>query len=156
MILLTRMMPYIGLMVILTFFFFGSPNAVSAQTPEPPQSTQKKTFDAVVTDTQGVETDVQNIQFYWEEKLSETAFVPNELKEVPVTRGTATVKVKFETIKHINIRQDSNGSLPVLAITLTNGKTGEFQLAIPGTFRGESDFGQVEFQPSGLNQIIFK
>lgn len=156
MILFTRMMPYTGLMVILMFIFPGSFNAVSAQTPEPTQSTQKKTFNAVVTDTQGVETEVQNIHFYWEEKLSETAFVPNELKEVPVTRGTATVKVKFETIKQIDIRQDSNGNLPVLAITLTNGKTGEFQLAIPGTFRGESDFGQVEFEPSGLNKIIFQ
>jgi hypothetical protein len=157
MILVTRIMQHSGLMTVIgIFLLFCLPNSGSAQNAEPTQTTPKKTFNAVVTDTQGVETDVQNIHFYWEEKLSETAFVPNEIREVPVTRGTATVKVKFDTIKQIDIRQESNGGLPVLAITLANGKTGEFQLAIPGTFRGESDFGQVEFQPSGLNKIIFK
>jgi hypothetical protein len=157
MIFVTRMMQHSGLMAIIgMILLFCMPHSGSAQNAESTQTTPKKTFHAVVTDAKGVETDVQNIHFYWEEKLSETAFVPNELREVPVTRGTATVKVKFETIKQIDIRQGSNGGLPVLAITLTNGKSGEFTLAIDGTFRGESDFGEVEFQPTGLSKIIFK
>jgi hypothetical protein len=146
----TRVKQHTGLMAALMIVLFCTPIPGLAQTqPE-------KTFHAVVTDTKGVETDVNNIFFYWEEKLSETAFVPNELREVPVTRGTATVKVKFETIKQIDIRKGSDGAQPVLAITLTNGKTGEFTLAIDGTFRGESDFGEVEFKPTGLSKIIFK
>jgi hypothetical protein len=157
MIFVTRMVQHSGLMAAIgMILLFCMPNSGSAQNAESTQTTPKKTFHAVVTDVKGVETDVQNIHFYWEEKLSETAFVPNELREVPVTRGTATVKVKFETIKQIDIRKGSDGDLPVLAITLTNGKSGEFTLAIDGTFRGESDFGEVEFQPNGLNKIIFK
>ncbi len=157
MIFVTRMMQHSGLMAAIgMILLFSMPNSGSAQNAESTQNTTKKTFHAVVTDAKSVETEVQNIHFYWEEKLSETAFVPNELREVPVTRGTATVKVKFETIKQIDIRKGSNGGLPVLAITLTNGKSGEFTLAIDGTFRGESDFGEVEFQPTGLSKIIFK
>jgi hypothetical protein len=120
------------------------------------QTQSAKTFNAVVTDAKGVETELTNIFFYWEEKISETSFVPNELREVPVNRGTATIKVKFDTIKQIEVRKGSEAGLPVLAITLANGKTGEFQLAIDGTFRGESDFGEVEFQPSGLSKIVFQ
>mgnify|MGYP000913353609 CR=1 FL=1 len=59
----------------------------------------EKTFQVVATDTKGVETEVHGVIFYWEEKISETAFVPHELKEVPVKRGTATVKIKFDAIK---------------------------------------------------------
>lgn len=147
----TRVKQRSGLIAALMLSLFLTPFLVLAQT-----QSEQKSFRAIVTDAKGVETDVQNIHFYWEDKLSETAFVPNELREVPVMRGTATVKVKFETIKQIDIHKGSDGDQPVLAITLTNGKTGEFTLAIPGTFRGESDFGEVEFQPAGLKKIIFK
>jgi hypothetical protein len=146
----SRTMPRTGLMAAFVMFFLISPLPGLAQTQS------AKTFNAVVTDTKGVETELTNIFFYWEEKISETSFVPNELREVPVNRGTATIKVKFDTIKQIDVRKGSDAGLPVLAITLTNGKTGEFQLAIDGTFRGESDFGEVEFQPAGLNKILFK
>jgi hypothetical protein len=117
----------------------------------------EKSFNAVVTDTQGVETDVRNILFYWEEKVSETAFVPHELKQVPVKRGAATVNVRFEKIKQIEIKPapDKEHS-PVLAITLTDGKTGEFALATSGSFKGESDFGEVELPAAGLKKIVFK
>lgn len=146
----SRTMPRTGLMAAFVMFFLISPLPGLAQTQS------AKTFNAVVTDIKGVETELTNIFFYWEEKISETSFVPNELREVPVNRGTATIKVKFDTIKQIDVRKGSDAGLPVLAITLTNGKTGEFQLAIDGTFRGESDFGEVEFQPAGLNKILFK
>ncbi|MGH7232008.1 MAG: hypothetical protein ACREJU_11720 [Nitrospiraceae bacterium] len=63
------------------------------------QNKNEKTFAAVITDANGVETEVKNVLFYWEEKVSETAFVPHELKQVPVKRGNATVNVKFDTNK---------------------------------------------------------
>jgi hypothetical protein len=148
--IISRTIQRTGLMAALVMFFLGSPFPGLAQTQS------AKTFNAVVTDTKGVETELTNIFFYWEEKISETSFVPNELREVPVNRGTATIKVKFDTIKQIDVRKGSDAGLPVLAITLTNGKTGEFQLAIDGTFRGESDFGEVEFQPGGLSKIVFQ
>jgi hypothetical protein len=121
----------------------------SAQKPE-------KHFTAFVTDAQGVETEVKNIQFYWEEKVSETAFVPHELKQVPVKRGSATVNVKFDTIKQIDVKPASDKGLPVFSITLSNGKTGEFALAINGSFKGDSDFGEVELPANGLKKIVFK
>jgi hypothetical protein len=135
--------------------------AVLAVTPSlaPWASAQQKPerqFQATVTDAQGVETDIKNVLFYWEEKVSETAFVPHELRHVPVKKGTATVNVKFDTIKQIEVKPAADGSLPSLAITLTNGKSGEFALAIKGSFRGESDFGEVDLPVNGLKKVTFK
>lgn len=135
--------------------------AVLAVTPSlaPWASAQQKPerqFQATVTDAQGVETDIKNVLFYWEEKVSETAFVPHELRHVPVKKGTATVNVKFDTIKQIEVKPAADGSLPTLAITLTNGKTGEFGLAIKGSFKGESDFGEVDLPVGGLRKVTFK
>ena len=110
----------------------------------------------MVTDAQGLDSDVKNINFYWEEKVSETAFVPHELRHVPVKRGTGTVNVKFESIKQIDVKPGVDKSLPTLTITLTNGKTGEFGLAIDGKFKGESEFGEVELPATGLRKVVFK
>jgi hypothetical protein len=115
-----------------------------------------KAFQAVVTDAQGMETDVKNIVFYWEEKISETAFVPHELKQVPVKRGSSTVNVKFDTIRQIEAKPTQDKGLPTVLITLSSGKTGEFGLALAGSFKGDSDFGEVEFPANGFKKIIFK
>lgn len=116
----------------------------------------EKAFHASVTDAKGVETDLKNVIFYWEEKISETAFVPHELKEVPVKRGTATVKIKFDSIKFIDLKPNGNGALPNVFITLADGKTGDFVLAIAGSFKGQSDFGEVELAASELKKLTFK
>jgi hypothetical protein len=115
-----------------------------------------KVFQAVATDAKGVETEVHGVIFYWEEKISETAFVPHELKEVPVKRGTATVKIKFDAIKTIDVKPSGNGTPPAVSITLNDGKAGEFTLAIAGSFKGQSDFGEVELPAVELKRIAFK
>lgn len=115
-----------------------------------------KAFHAVATDAKGVETEVHGVIFYWEEKISETSFVPHELKEVPVKRGTATVKIKFDVIKTIDVKPSGNGTPPAVSITLNDGKTGEFALAIAGSFKGQSDFGEVELPAGELKRIAFK
>ena len=115
-----------------------------------------KVFHASATDAKGVETDLKNVTFYWEEKTSETAFVPHELREVPVKRGTATVKIKFDSIKFIDLKPSGNASLPNVSITLADGKTGDFVLAIAGSFKGQSDFGEVELAASELKKLAFK
>lgn len=120
------------------------------------QSKGDKVFHVVATDTKGVETEVHGVIFYWEEKISETAFVPHELKEVPVKRGTATVKIKFEAIKTVDLKPSGNGTPPAVSITLNDGKTGEFTLAMAGSFKGQSDFGEVELPASELKRIAFK
>lgn len=140
----------VGLLTAM-MWFCGAP--AWAQNP---QSKAEKSFSAVVTDTQGVESEVKNIMFYWEEKVSETAFVPHELREVPVKKGTATIKVKFESIKQIDVKPSPDGGPPSVSISLTNGKTGEFALAMNGSFKGSSDFGDVEFPANGLKKIVFK
>lgn len=115
-----------------------------------------KAFHASATDTKGIETDLKNVIFYWEEKISETAFVPHELRELPVKRGTATVKIKFDNIKQIDMKPSGSGALPSVAITLHDGKTGEFGLAIGGSFKGQSEFGEVELPATELRKILFK
>lgn len=120
------------------------------------ETKEEKPFQAVTMDAKGVETDVKNLIFYWEEKVSETAFVPHELREVPVKRGTATVKIKFHNIKHIDLKPSGNGVLPNVTITLNDGKIGEFVLAIAGSFKGQSDFGEVEIPAAELKKIVFK
>jgi hypothetical protein len=135
----------IGLVLVLMM-----PSAALSQTKA------ERQFQATVTDGQGIESDIKNVIFYWEEKVSDTAFVPHELRHVPVKKGTATVNVKFDNIKQIDVKPSSDSGLPSLAITLTNGKTGEFALAIKGSFRGESDFGEVDLPANGLKAIRFK
>lgn len=120
------------------------------------QQSGEKSFHAVATDAKGVETDLKNVLFYWEEKVSETAFIPHELKHLPVKRGTATVNIKFDGIKHIDVNANGDNTLPVLHITLSNGKTGEFPLAINGNFKGDSDFGAVEVPVHDLKKLEFK
>jgi len=115
-----------------------------------------KVFTAVITDTQGVETEVKNVLFYWEEKVSETAYVPHELRQIPVKRGSGTLNVKFDAIRHIEVTPASDKSLPILTITLTNGKTGEFILVTAGSFKGESDFGEINVPVNSLKRISFK
>ena len=115
-----------------------------------------KAFHASATDAKGIETDLKNVIFYWEEKISETAFVPHELKEVPVKRGTATIKIKFDNIRFIDVKPSGNASLPNVSITLADGKTGDFVLAIAGSFKGQSDFGEVELAASELKKLTFK
>lgn len=121
------------------------------------QNKSEKAFHAMAVDTKSVETDVKNVIFYYEEKISETAFVPHELRELPVKRGTATVKIKFDGIKHIDLKPSGNGATPPnVTITLNDGKTGEFVLAIAGSFKGQSEFGEVELPAAELKKLTFK
>lgn len=120
------------------------------------QNKSEKAFHAVAVDAKSVETDVKNVFFYYEEKISETAFVPHELRELPVKRGTATVKIKFDGIKHIDLKPSGNGAAPNVTITLNDGKTGEFVLAIAGSFKGQSEFGEVELPAAELKKLTFK
>jgi hypothetical protein len=113
-------------------------------------------FHAIATDAKGVETELRNLLFYWEEKISETSFVPHEMKEMPVKRGTATVKIKFEAIKTVDVKPSTDGAAPAVSITLNDGKTGEFMLAIVGSFKGQSDFGDVEVPVADLKRLVFK
>jgi hypothetical protein len=133
---------------ILTFGFFNA-QIVHAE------SKTEKTFSVVITDAQGVETDIKNVVFYWEEKLSETAFVPHELRHLPVKRGSTTNNIPFDKIKQIEAKQAGSEGVTVV-VTLVNGKTGEFVLTIPGSFRGESDFGQADVPMKSVNKVIFK
>jgi len=120
------------------------------------ESKTAKTFHAVTTDTQGLETDLENIIFYWEEKVSETSFIPHELRQLPVKRGTSTVKIKFDAMKQINLKPSGNGSPPMATVTLKNGKTGEFKLAVAGSFKGQSAFGEVDLPAAELSRVVFK
>ena len=120
------------------------------------QNKSEKAFHAVAVDAKSVETDVKNVIFYYEEKISETAFVPHELRELPVKRGTATVKIKFDGIKHIDLKPSGNGAAPNVTMTLNDGKTGEFVLAIAGSFKGQSEFGEVELPAAELKKLTFK
>ncbi len=116
----------------------------------------ERSFQAIVADTQGLETELKNVIFYWEEKVSETSFVPHELRYLPVKRGTSTVNIKFETIKQVDVKPSDGKGAPIIFITLTNGKSGEFVPAVIGSMRGESDFGQVDIPVTSLSKITFK
>ncbi len=116
----------------------------------------EKTFHIVVTDTQGVETELKNGIFYWEEKMSETSFVPHELRHLPAKRGTATVNIKFDQIKQIEIKSGADKAAPAMTVTLVNGKNGEFVPAVNGSLKGESDFGQVEVPIGSISKVVFK
>ena len=119
------------------------------------QAKTEKTFTAVVTDAQGVDTEIRNLIFYWEEKVSETAFVPHELRHLPVKRGSTTNNIPFDKIKQVETKPAGSEGITVL-VTLASGKTGEFVLRMPGSFRGESDFGQAEVPAKSLAKVVIK
>lgn len=129
---------------------------VGLSSPALSQTKGEKAFTVVVTDSQGVETEMRNALFYWEEKVSETAFVPHELKHVPVKRGSATVNVKFDGIKTIEMKALGDKGLPLLSISLVNGSSAEFSLALPGSFKGQSEFGETELPATAIRKILFK
>ena len=139
----------VGIAVMLSLMGMGGADVFA-------EGKAEKTFTAVLTDAQGVETEVRNVVYYWEEKVSETSFIPHELRHMPVKRGTATVQVKFETIKQIDVKAGADKTAPSLTITLTSGKAGEFLPAITGSFRGESDFGQVDVPLGTVAKVVLK
>jgi hypothetical protein len=116
----------------------------------------EKQFQAAVTDVDGKDHDIKNVIFYWEEKISETAFVPHELRHFPVKSGSATVNVKFDSIKQVDLKPGADKSPPAVTITLTNGKSKDFTLAIDGKIKGQDEFGEVELPASGLKRIVIK
>lgn len=115
----------------------------------------EKTFTAVVTDAQGVDTEIRNLIFYWEEKVSETAFVPHELRHLPVKRGSTTNNIPFDKIKQVETKLAGSEGITML-VTLVNGKTGEFVLTMSGSFRGESDFGQADVPAKSVAKVVIK
>ena len=70
--------------VFLWTVFFG------VLVAHPAETKTGKAFRAVVTDAQGVETDLNNVVFYWEEKVSDTSFVPHEVRHLPAQREHRT------------------------------------------------------------------
>ena len=135
---------------IIPFFFLHSGIASTEAKPE------KSKFTAVVTDSQGVETELKHVIFYWEEKINETSFVPHELVHLPVKQGSATINVKFEKIKHIDVKPGTDKAPPAVNITLTDGKSKEFTLALDGKLKGETDFGEIELPAQGIKKVVFK
>lgn len=114
------------------------------------------TFDATFIDASGLRTDVTNMVFYWEEKLSETQLALHELRHVPARRGTVPIKIQFSRIKSIEFKSSDGRGDPVLSITLKNGKTGEFNLEIPGSFKGQTEFGEMIASPAQLKKVVIK
>ena len=129
---------------------------VSAPIASAVDAKAEKAFTLAVTDAQGVETELKNGIFYWEEKMSETSFVPHELRHLPSKRGTATVNIKFDQIKQIDLKPGADKAVPAMTVTLANGKNGEFTPAVSGSFKGESDFGQVEVPIGSVSKVVFK
>ena len=117
---------------------------------------EKSKFTAVVTDSQGVETELKHVIFYWEEKINETSFVPHELVYLPVKQGSATINVKFEKIKHVEVKPGADKGTTAVSITLADGKTKGFTLALDGKLKGETDFGEIELPAQGIKKVVFK
>ena len=49
------------------------------------QAKGEKTFNALITDTQGIDTEVKNVLFYWEEKISEVSVMFGSMNSVVVS-----------------------------------------------------------------------
>lgn len=113
-------------------------------------------FHVVATDEKNIETELQRAVFYYEEKLNETSFIPHELDTLPLKRGAAIVHVKFHTIKQVEFGPGPNEESRTAIVLLTNGKSGEFQLAIVGSFKGLSEFGEVLVPLSGVRKVVFR
>jgi len=136
--------------LLMTLIILGCPMFVTTSLANP------SSFTAKTTDASGVEMTLGNARLYWEDKIDDTTFVPHEITHVPVKRGTATMNVKFENIKHIDIKPgQANKGTASLNIALQNGKSGEFPLAKSVSLIGESDFGEIKVPVEDLRTIVF-
>lgn len=115
-----------------------------------------KGFEAVFVDASGLETSVTDVVFYWEEQLSETQLALHELTHIPAKRGTVPIQIHFEKIKQVEFKNAANRDDPILSVTLKSGKSGDFSLEIPGSFKGRTDFGEMIAGPTHLRKIVFK
>lgn len=116
----------------------------------------ENTFDAVFVDAGGLETAVSHVVFYWEEQLSETQLALHELTHIPAKRGTVPIQIHFEKIKQVEFKNSADRDEPILSVTLKSGKSADFSLQIPGSFKGRTDFGEMIAGPTHLRKILFK
>ena len=121
----------------VSFLMLSSLVVLTGETRAEPKA--DKTFTAVVTGAQGVDTEIRSLIFYWEEKVSEST----------------TNNIPFDKIKQVETKPAGSEGVTVL-VTLANGKTGEFVLTIPGSFRGESDFGQADVPAKSVAKVVIK
>ena len=91
----------------------------------------EKVFAAVITDAQGIETEIKNVVFYWEEKVNETSFVPHELRHLPVKRGNTTNNIPFDKINQVGAKPSGSEGITVLVRYRPGSETPE-QLADAG------------------------
>lgn len=114
----------------------------------------EKAFEAIFVDRGGLETSVSHVVFYWEEQLSETQLALHELTHIPAKRGTVPIQIHFDRIKQVEFNNSKGESM--VSVTLKNGKRGDFSLAIPGSFKGRTEFGDMIAGPTHLRKVVFK
>lgn len=136
----------LGLVIALALTGSAGSGAVAAD----------KTFEAVFVDAGGLETPVRGVVFYWEEELSETQLALHEVTHIPAKRGTVPIQIHFDKIKQVEFKNSAQQDDPVLSVTLKSGKRADFSLQIPGSFKGETDFGEMIAGPAHLSKILFK
>lgn len=113
-------------------------------------------FHFLTADREGVKIAIDQAVFCYEEKINVASFIPPKLRTLPVKRGSATVHVTYETIKQVEFELGlGDEALPTI-VTLTNGKGGEFQVAIAGNVRGLSGFDDVQVRASGITKVLFR
>lgn len=114
-------------------------------------------FQAMITDADGVQTEVKDVKLYWEEKIDETSFVPHEERHISVKHGKATIEIGLKKIQIIDVLAKQDGqSLPVLRITMDSGTKGEFPLARAVSLIGHSEFGKIQVPLGELTKVELK
>ena len=119
-----------------------------------PALAQEKALSATIIDNQDVQTDIQNVRIYWEEKVGEAAFIPHEAINLPVRKGSTTVHVSLGTIRKIEVERKKE--LVIIRITLSTGKTGEFTPPMSFQVIGSSEFGEVRIPIEEVKTVTFK
>lgn len=114
-------------------------------------------WQAQITDAEGMQTDVKDVKFYWEEKIDETSFVPHEERHLSVKHGKATIEIGLKKIQTIDILPKQDGqTLPVVRIMMDSGTQGEFPLARAVSLIGHSEFGKFQVPLGDLTKIELK
>lgn len=94
-------------MCCFTLLFLISTNVTYA---DPKVHKDREHFQALITDADGLQTEVSDIKIYWEEKIDETSFVPHEDRHLLVKRGKATIEIglkKFRALRYFPNRMGS-------------------------------------------------
>jgi hypothetical protein len=138
--------------VMLAIILLATIKMVNSQT--------KTSVKALITDSKGVRTEIENIVSYYSESCGSFMYYKDisrrtefEWDYIPINTQSYIVNVPFDIISIISLIDEENN---IYSIKLTNGSIFTGNLSAIDQIRGDTDLGKFQLPKSSLKEINFK